>query len=97
MKSPARCAAPSASTTSSAPAVNGAARIAATRSASHQASVAFFVMRQKVEAGNDLIEGANKTLTFIIKSENQADVSKQAMSSTSPRCSSRRSVPVRVR
>ena len=35
-------------------------------------------MRQKVEAGNDLIEGANKTLTFIIKSENQADVIKLA-------------------
>lgn len=37
-----------------------------------------FVMRQKIETAGDLIKGANKTLTFIIKAENQADVSKLA-------------------
>jgi len=37
-----------------------------------------FVMRQKIETVGDLIKGANKTLTFILKSENQADVSKLA-------------------
>ena len=37
-----------------------------------------FVMRQKIETVGDLIKGANKTLTFIIKAENQADVSKLA-------------------
>ncbi len=33
-----------------------------------------FVMRQRVETANDLIKGSNKTLTFIIKAENQTDV-----------------------
>lgn len=37
-----------------------------------------FVMRQKIEAAGDLIKGSNKTLTFVIKAENQADVSKLA-------------------
>lgn len=37
-----------------------------------------FVMRQKVETAGDEIKGSNKTLTFIIKAENQADVSKLA-------------------
>lgn len=37
-----------------------------------------FVMRQKIETVGDLIKGSNKTLTFILKSENQADVSKLA-------------------
>lgn len=36
-----------------------------------------FVMRQEDEAADD-IAGSNKTLTFVIKSENQADVSKLA-------------------
>lgn len=35
-----------------------------------------FVMRQKVETAGDLIKGSNKTLTFVIRAENQADVSK---------------------
>jgi hypothetical protein len=35
-------------------------------------------MRQKVETAGDLIQGSNKTLTFVIKAENQADVSKLA-------------------
>lgn len=37
-----------------------------------------FVMRQKVEIAGDMIKGSNKTLTFIIKVENQADVGKLA-------------------
>ncbi|BCB25289.1 hypothetical protein SKTS_01750 [Sulfurimicrobium lacus] len=37
-----------------------------------------FVMRQKVETAENEIKGSNKTLTFIIKAENQADVSKLA-------------------
>jgi transposase-like protein len=37
-----------------------------------------FVMRQKAEEGNNLIEGSNKTMTFVLKSENQADVIKLA-------------------
>lgn len=41
-----------------------------------------FVMRQKamptVEVAGNLIQGANKTLSFVIKAENQADVSKLA-------------------
>ena len=40
-----------------------------------------FVMRQKaekIETDGDTIKGSNKTLTFIIKAENQADVSKLA-------------------
>lgn len=35
-----------------------------------------FVMRQRVETAENEIKGANKTLTFVIKSENQADVNK---------------------
>ena len=37
-----------------------------------------FVMRQKIETVGSEIRGANKTLTFIIKAENQADVSNLA-------------------
>jgi transposase-like protein len=37
-----------------------------------------FVMRQRVETAENDIKGADKTLTFIIKSENQADVSNLA-------------------
>jgi transposase-like protein len=37
-----------------------------------------FVMRQKVETAGVEINGSNKTLTFIIKAENQADVSNLA-------------------
>jgi len=37
-----------------------------------------FVMRQRVETEGHVIKGANKTLTFVIKAENQADVSKLA-------------------
>jgi len=37
-----------------------------------------FVMRQKVETAGDEIRGSNKTLTFIIKAENQSDVNKLA-------------------
>lgn len=37
-----------------------------------------FVMRQKIETVGDLIKGSNKTLTFVIKAENQADVSNLA-------------------
>ncbi|MDP1774693.1 MAG: IS1595 family transposase [Methylobacter sp.] len=37
-----------------------------------------FVMRQREEAETSETKGANKTLTFIIKSENQADVNKLA-------------------
>jgi transposase-like protein len=33
-----------------------------------------FVMRQRVETASDVIKGSNKTLTFIIKAENQLDV-----------------------
>lgn len=36
------------------------------------------VMRQRGETAENEIKGANKTLTFVIKSENQADVSKLA-------------------
>ncbi len=36
------------------------------------------VMRQKVEIDGNLIKGSNKTLTFVIRAENQADVSKLA-------------------
>lgn len=39
-----------------------------------------FVMRQRVETVGDEIKGSNKTLTFIIKAENQADVSHLAES-----------------
>lgn len=37
-----------------------------------------FVMRQKVNVVGDTIEGANKTISFVIKAENQADVGKLA-------------------
>lgn len=37
-----------------------------------------FVMRQKIESVGDLIKGSNKTLTFVLKAENQTDVSKLA-------------------
>ena len=37
-----------------------------------------FVMRQKVNAIGDAIRGANKTISFVIKAENQADVNKLA-------------------
>jgi len=37
-----------------------------------------FVMRQKINVIGDTIRGANKTLTFVIKAENQADVGKLA-------------------
>ena len=37
-----------------------------------------FVIRQKADAANDAMTGADKTLTFVIKQENQADVSKLA-------------------
>ena len=37
-----------------------------------------FVMRQKIETVGTEIKGANKTLTFIIKAENQTDVSNLA-------------------
>jgi transposase-like protein len=33
-----------------------------------------FVMRQRVETKSDELKGADKTLTFVLKSENQADV-----------------------
>ncbi len=37
-----------------------------------------FVMRQKVKVIGDTIQGANKTISFVIKAENQADVGKLA-------------------
>jgi transposase-like protein len=37
-----------------------------------------FVMRQRGDSDENAIKGANKTLTFVIKSENQADVNKLA-------------------
>lgn len=37
-----------------------------------------FAMRQKVEMESNKIQGTNKTLSFVIKAENQADVSKLA-------------------
>lgn len=37
-----------------------------------------FVMRQKVNVIGDTIRGATKTISFVIKAENQADVNKPA-------------------
>ena len=37
-----------------------------------------FVMRQKIETVGDLTKGSNKTLTFIMTTENQSDVSRLA-------------------
>jgi len=37
-----------------------------------------FVMRQKINVIGDTIRGANKTISFVIKAENQADVNKLA-------------------
>jgi len=37
-----------------------------------------FVMRQKVSIIGDTIQGSNKTISFVIKAENQADVGKLA-------------------
>ncbi|WP_218132391.1 IS1595 family transposase [Nitrosomonas sp. Nm33] len=37
-----------------------------------------FVLRQKNEYADEIIKGSNRTLTFIMKSENQADINKLA-------------------
>jgi transposase-like protein len=38
-----------------------------------------FVLRQKNEYADEIIKGANRTLTFIMKAENQADINKLAI------------------